>query len=836
MRKLSLALGASRKAAMWKPAEMTLEELTERLTTPVRTGETAEQYHAKTKAERDAIKDIGGFFAGTLNGVQRRKHKVAGRSMITLDSDKFDYAKFTAFLSKRKFHTLTYTTHSHLPDAPRMRILIPLTRDAKPDEYEAAARYIAAEIGMETIDPCSFEINQMMFWPSASSDGEYIFKVYDGEWLDPDEYLREYPDWRITALLPTSPLEKKRTENSLKKQEDPLAKVGIVGDFCRADSIQGHIRAYLSDVYAPTDSEDRWTYIPGESTSGLVIYEDKFAYSHHATDPAGGRLLNAFDLIRVHRFGDEDAAVSYKSMCELALQNEEVMRMTEERKHGEAAKDFAPDDPTWDDPLPLAGNVLPVFPADALPPVLRDYAEAVSESTQTAIDMAAVGELATVSACMRNLYKVEGKPDWLEPTNIYGVIIADPSERKSANIAQNTKPVDEYVREYNEAHKVEFELSRSTKQRLENKRSALVSASKKKGEGAEDFDDALRDVVEQLVHFEEKKPMKVYVDDTTPEKLVETLAENNGAISIISSEGGIFDVLSGAYSAKVNIDVFLKAYTGEHIGVDRIMRNSVSVEDACLTILLSVQPVVIGDLMKNAKFRHRGLTARFLYTQPKSLAGERRFETEPIPKETYAAYKRLIYNILSEQCGEKAEIIRLTEDAKPTLEAFYNWVEKRLTGEFSFYSDWIGKLVGNTLRIAGILARASVIRRDVGDAILEEDAPIMIDDEIMRNAIRIGKYFLAHAVSAYSTMGVYSDFRACAKVVDKIIEKGLKVICRRDIQRCCSWIGSAGEAQDILESLEDYGYVRLIAVDASDKLRGGRPKNPTYAVNPRLFV
>lgn len=494
-------------------------------------------------------------------------------------------------------------------------------------------------------------------------------------------------------------------------------------------------------------------------------------------------------------------------------------------------------EPTWDEPLPLTGEELPGFPVDALPSALRDYASAVGVSTQTPVDMAAVAVLSVASACMRNNYKVEGKSDWHEPTNIYSVIIAEPSERKSAVISLASRPVDEYVREYNDAHRVDFEMSKATRQKLENRRNSLISQSRKKGEAeaAADFDDALRDAVKRLVEFEEVKPMRVYVDDTTPEKLTESLAENCGAISIISSEGGIFDVLSGAYSSKVNIDVFLKAYSGENISVDRIMRQSVTVNEACLTILLSVQPVVIGELMGNRTFRHRGLTARFLYSHPKSFVGTRSLDSETIPEKVYSSYRSLIRNLLDEKRGGKAEVIRLDAGARDVLSSYYDWVEKMLTGEFSMYSDWLGKLVGNTLRIAGIIARCSLLKRDVGDAFLEDDAPVSISRRVMEDAVRIGKYFLVHAVNAYGVMGVQSEFRNALMVLEKLKEYKKTRITRRDIMRSCRWIGTADEAQSVLGILEDYGYVRLAAVDSVDRSRNGRPKNAVYAVNPAVF-
>lgn len=836
-RSYSVCLGSSRQTATWKASEMTMDELLERLKVPIRTSETAEEYHRMTKAEKDGIKDKGGFFAGKLKGTRRKKNEVVSRSMITLDCDSLNTDFFQTYQKAHRFLSILYTTHSHLPEAPRARLMMPLARDITPDEYNAIARYLSAEIGMEMVDPCSFEINQMMYWPTVSADGEYIYEVYEGEILDPDSFLKAHPYWKDIFSLPTSAREKKIQNLPKKDQEDPLTKVGAVGDFCRAYSISAAIEKFLPDIYERSDQADRYDYVPGEGRCGVVVYDDKFAYSHHGTDPAGGKLVNAFDLVRIHKFGTDDENLSYRNMCEFALQDEEVQKLNLAEKLAEAEREFVPDDPSWDDPLIFDDEALPPFPMEALPPALREYVAAIAESTQTSVDMSAVGALCAVSAVMRNNYKIAGKDDWLEPTNIYGLIIAEPSERKSAVVSLLTKPIDEYVKRYNEQHKVEFEMSRVTKQRLENKKNSLISASRKKGadEGAEDFNDALQDVVEQLVHFQEKKPLKVYVDDTTPEKLVETLSENNNAISIISSEGGIFDVLSGTYSSKVNIDVFLKAYSGENISVDRIMRNSLSVEEACLTILLSVQPVVIGDLMKNEKFRHRGLTARFLYTHPKSLVGDRNFNSRSIPASAYAGYRDLIFNILAEERGASASIIQLSAEAKEILKEFYDWVEKRLVDEFSVYGDWIGKLVGNTLRIAGILGRSAVMKKNIEGSMLEVDEDIVISGETMSNAIKIGKYFFGHAIRAYSTMGIYSEFQALLKALAKIKEKEMRIICRRDLMRNCRWISSAEEAQRILSGLEDYGYVRLISIDNADKLRGGRPKNPTFAVNPNLF-
>jgi predicted P-loop ATPase len=86
----------------------------------------------------------------------------------------------------------------------------------------------------------------------------------------------------------------------------------------------------------------RYDYIPADSSAGVVIYDDKFTYSHHASDPAYGKLLNAFDLVRIHKFGDDDEKSSFKNMCDFALKDEAVAALLLEERRQSASEDFMP--------------------------------------------------------------------------------------------------------------------------------------------------------------------------------------------------------------------------------------------------------------------------------------------------------------------------------------------------------------------------------------------------------------------------------------------------------------------------------------------------------------
>ncbi|MBQ7516098.1 MAG: DUF3987 domain-containing protein, partial [Schwartzia sp.] len=729
-RKLPLCLGSGRQAAVWRPVMMSIGEIWLKVKNPIRTAETMGQYKKMTRPEREAVKDKGAFLAGTLKGTRRKREEVLSRSMVTLDYDKLTPDFFEDYERSHRFFTILYTTHSHTPEAPRARLLIPLARDVTPEEYNAIVRYVAAEIGMEMIDICSFKINQPMFWPNCSKDGQYIHRRYEGGWLDPDEYLAAHPNWRDYTTLPTAPAEKEDMTRQHKTQEDPRKKAGIVGAFSRSYSIRDVIAKFLSHVYAPSAKEGRYDYIPGEGSAGVVIYDDKFAYSHHATDPAGGRLLNAFDLVRIHLFPEDDDKTSFLKMRALAENDEPVRETLETERLAEAQRDFEEIMAECEEPIPFGRYDLAPFPVDALPPDIADYVTAVSESTQTPVDMAGTAALALTAACVQGKYVIRGKADWTEPVNLFADIIASPSERKSAVLHATVSPMDSYEVQYNIRNAGRVEGSKMRKRILERRQKAIEDkVAKGNAEEGE-----LERIAQEIADFVEEKPLHLYVDDVTTEKLVSIMASNHGRAALISSEGGIFDTLAGIYTRNVNIDVMLKGYSGDTIRVDRIGRESESIMNPTLTVLLMTQPKVISEVLGNATFRGRGLTARFLYCLPTSSVGERRFQSEPVSPEVYQRYEQRMVNMLEDEYPPKPEVITLSAEASELLTSFAEEIEPKMKAEYAEIADWVGKLVGNTLRIAGLLCRASVYRTP---EFLTENDRLVVSGETMADAIRL---------------------------------------------------------------------------------------------------
>ena len=342
---MKIAYGNSRMEKRWKNNEISWDDFCKRVSTTQTTTETVEEYRKMTKPQQDAVKDVGGFVGGHLRGGRRKTGTVLCRSMLTLDMD-HGTPDILDELSLLNSHELcVYSTHKHTPEAPRLRLIFPLKRDVSEEEYPALARKVAQEIGMDLFDDTTYQPHRLMYWPSTSRNGEYVYQVMDGDILDPDAYLGMYDDWRDVSTWPVSSRESEAVKKAAKQQADPLAKTGAVGAFCRTYPIREAIEKFLPDVYAPSVMEGRYDYIPADSSAGVIIIDEKFAYSFHATDPACGQLLNAFDAVRVHKFPDDDPKKSYNAMAEFAAADERVKLRIFEEKRQAAAEDFDEADP-----------------------------------------------------------------------------------------------------------------------------------------------------------------------------------------------------------------------------------------------------------------------------------------------------------------------------------------------------------------------------------------------------------------------------------------------------------------------------------------------------------
>lgn len=347
-KQLDIALGNSRKTKNWKNKPVLWSALLDRMAKPTRTSETLAEYRAMTRDQQSDIKDVGGFVGGYCNNGSRSD--IRFRSVLCLDADYADNALWDDWGLLYGNAAAVYSTHKHTPEKPRLRLVVPLSRNVSPDEYQAIGRRVANTLGIDKFDDTTYQPQRVMYWPSCSQDGAYIFKHLDGALLDPDTVLATYHNWWDVSSWPMSSRQAEIVKRTAAKQKDPTEKGGLVGAFCRAYTIQEAIEEYVP-TYQPCDEPGRYTYTDGSTAAGVVVYEDKWTFSHHATDPASGQLCNAWDLVRLHKFASLDADTapdtpassrpSYKAMAQLATEDKRVKAQLISDRMAAAAEDFA---------------------------------------------------------------------------------------------------------------------------------------------------------------------------------------------------------------------------------------------------------------------------------------------------------------------------------------------------------------------------------------------------------------------------------------------------------------------------------------------------------------
>lgn len=476
------------------------------------------------------------------------------------------------------------------------------------------------------------------------------------------------------------------------------------------------------------------------------------------------------------------------------------------------------------EPFEINGaNELPSFPIECLPDKIRGFVESVTECLQVPVDMVAVSAITVISLCVQGKYEVNPKPGWTEPLNLYTLIVARPSERKSPTAREMTEVVYKYVEEENERRNPAIEEYKLKSDILTKK---VNSLKKTIAEGRSKKNVSMDDVLEtqkELDELEVVNPLQLIVDDITPESLAVLLMDNNERMSIISAEGGIFGLAAGRYNDKTNIDILLKAYSGDPATINRIGRKSIYLKHPLLTILLFVQPSIIREIMENSEFSGRGFLARFLYTIPVTTIGSRTYETKAISEVEKKRFNDLAYNLLSIPDMFGCRTIRFSEGAHILASDFFNQIEGRLIDDLEEIDSWAGKFHGQVMRIAGIL---HCIKYEL------DSYNVLLEETTMREAITIGYYFLEHAKTAFAIMGYESPVIKEAKYliskIDLELTKGSKVTKRNLYQLCNGRFQTVEDMKPGLDILVERGYIRIY-----QQKTGGRPTeiieiNPEY--------
>lgn len=474
----------------------------------------------------------------------------------------------------------------------------------------------------------------------------------------------------------------------------------------------------------------------------------------------------------------------------------------------------------WEIPKSFEKLVKPTaFPVKSLPPLLRDYLQAVSDYVQVEPEMAVLPLLSVLALCVQGKALVRNAgSDHTEPlNNLYTLTVAPPGERKSGCLREFIRPVEEFQRRYNEMHAPKIREYISERAFWENKK---LSAMKGKDADFSAVKSADREIEEIDRKLEKIHKIMLTISDTTPEALAIEMSKQGERMGIVDSEGAVFDVLSGIYSnGKVNIEIFLKAYDGEATNVTRCGKT-VELHSPLLTIGLMTQPEHFMEAMENRQFTGRGLMYRFWFSFPESRAGYLKMTGKNIPPELKKRYKNLIEKLLEMPVSEVLPVIICDKEAEILFSDYFEQMQKKMRegGIFENLKEWASKQFARALRIAGILH------------LCEHEATEKLTGQTAQRAVKIAEWAENHALKAMSGTASEPTEIKNAKYILKKLKKSEKIIfSKSELLRFCQTL-KAYEFDAPLEILEDMGYIRIEIIRSGER---GKPKE-RIKINPNI--
>lgn len=489
--------------------------------------------------------------------------------------------------------------------------------------------------------------------------------------------------------------------------------------------------------------------------------------------------------------------------------------------------------------------VAPAFPSDCLPRWLGQFIKAQATASQVPEDLPGMIGLAALSAAVQGKINVlANHATWTEPVTLYAAVAMPPGERKSSVFQHMTRPLTEWeldvqeiempmvaasMQEHNELEQLvqstQNAIGKANAELMKLKRGEMTAPDTIRAAEADLL--ALRDqAVEAQLRLEmhvTRRPMRILYDDVTPEAAVTQLVEQKERIALMSPEGGIFDILGGRYSDKTNLDIFLKGHAGDFARVDRKSSASATLHRPLITLGLAIQPAVLASIGKSRDMHGRGLLARFCYSLPTTLFGQRIIDPDPVPEPLREAYTTNL-RALAQNCysHEGVATVMLDEEADGVFMGFQQALEGRLApdeGDLDPIVEWASKLAGTVVRIAALVAAARC-----------NDIPEEITYDDMIAAIEFSDYLIPHAWKAYQAMGVLPNVKVENKIVRRIVREGWVDFKTRDLQRAmgAARTYSSEDLEELLEGLTKSGHLRRVVTSL-------KPLRTHWVTNPALL-
>jgi hypothetical protein len=491
----------------------------------------------------------------------------------------------------------------------------------------------------------------------------------------------------------------------------------------------------------------------------------------------------------------------------------------------------------WPEPAPLPADMPAVeaFELDLLPAALRPWIADIAERVQCPPDFPAVAAMIALGSVLGRKVCIRPKrhDTWFEAANLWGVIVGRPGVLKTPAINEALRPLRELEAKASADHTEALRQWQATKASREIERKAANSKALASAKQGKSFDPtALIDADDP----DEPALRRYVVNDTSVEALGEVLMRNpNGTLAYRDELIGLLRQLDreGNEGAR---SFFLTAWTGkEPYTFDRIGRGlNRRIDAACLALLGSIQPTVIGEYLREAVAHAGGdgLMARFsLLTWP-DISGDWR-NIDRLPDSTakdaaFATFRRFDA-LLPDKVGalrEFGDVHALRFDAH-AQDCFDDWRESFERAQRSGESNGTHPaLIAHFEKYRKLVPALALICH-----LADKPNGGPIDADALVRALGWVQYAESHARRAYASV-IRADAEAARELLRRIrrgeVEDGFRL---RDVYRN-GWarLGQADQARKAVEMLCDFDYLKAESEQTSGRW------TERYRVHPKVLA
>jgi len=480
----------------------------------------------------------------------------------------------------------------------------------------------------------------------------------------------------------------------------------------------------------------------------------------------------------------------------------------------------------WPAPLMPGVMVTPDVPCSILPGVWGEFAQAVSDNTQTPAVMSVLSALGVLATLLQGRYEVDVSSH-REVLALWCVTVSPSGNRKSAVMSAFQEPPlywEKMMKDRGRRDIIRNEAVRSTTvKRIEGLKQA---AAKAKDEELK----AIRDQIEEeeLAMPEEIRAPILFTEDSTPETMQRLVSDNGGRMAVLSDEPGLFRILGGLYSkGGASLEVFLKGHVGTPLKVERAAR-SIFVNKPCVSMSLMIQPDLVADLAGSKQFRGSGLMARFLYAVPVSNVGRRDVRRRNLmPEWLKHTYSNAVMSLLegyppAPGSDTTPVVLRLDDQADELWLDFSQEIEDGVQdgGEYTDIGDWMKKLAGATARVAALFELAA-----------KGLSVTTVSRESMHQAIQLARLLIPHTRAAFGLLGADAVEDDAVAVLKWIQSNQVEEFTLRKVQQMMNYrFKTAAQVQKAIDALKLRGCVRV----ETEKKPTGRPGS-VIRVNPGVL-